>query len=166
MSLLKRRIAMLDKFNQKLIQELQNDGRTSNRVLARKLGVSEGTIRKRIGDLRSKNIIKIAAQPDPRKLGCQFICIMGLEVKLADLHAVGEELAQCPNVYYLAHVTGIFDLMAILLFRNSEGLADFIRNKISRIPSVLKTQTFVNMNIVKSPWAEALDVMSLSGPTK
>jgi Lrp/AsnC family transcriptional regulator for asnA, asnC and gidA len=157
---------MLDKFNQRLIQELQNDGRTSNRVLARKLGVSEGTIRKRISDLRSKNVIKIVAQPDPYKLGCQFICIMGLEVKLADLHAVGEELAQCPNVYYLAHVTGAFDLMAVLLFHNSEGLADFIRNKISRIPSILKTQTFVNMEIVKSPWAEALDVMSLSGPTK
>jgi len=153
---------MLDKFNQRLIQELQNDGRTSNRALAKKLGVSEGTIRKRIGDLRSKGVIKIVAQPDPYKLGCQFLCIMGLEVKLADLHEVGEELAKCPNVYYLAHVTGAVDLMAILLFRNSEGLADFIRNKISRIPSILKTQTFVNMTIVKSPWAEALDVMSLS----
>ncbi len=90
---------------------------------------------------------------------------MGLEVKLADLHAVGEELARCPNVYYLAHVTGAFDLMAILLFHNSEGLADFIKNKISRIPSILKTQTFVNMDIVKSPWTEALDVKSLSNPS-
>ncbi|MCL0082524.1 Lrp/AsnC family transcriptional regulator [Dehalococcoidia bacterium] len=152
---------MLDKLNQRLIQELQNDGRTSNRVLARKLGVSEGTIRKRISDLRSRNVIKIVAQPDPYRLGCRFICIMGLEVKLADLHAVGEELAQCPNVYYLAHVTGAVDLMAILLFRDSEGLADFIRDKISKIPSILKTQTFVNMDIVKSPWVEALDVMSL-----
>ncbi|MCL0041205.1 Lrp/AsnC ligand binding domain-containing protein [Dehalococcoidia bacterium] len=52
--------------------------------------------------------------------------------------------------------------MAILLFHNSEGLADFIRDKISKIPSILKTQTFVNMTIVKSPWAEALDVASLS----
>lgn len=152
---------MLDKIGRELIQELQKDGRQGNRGLARKLGVSEGTIRKRVRDLRSKNIIRIAAVPNPCQLGCDFVCIMGLEVKLSDLRQVGEELAKSPNVYYLTHVTGHFDLMAILLFHTSQELADFIQEKISTMPGIVTTETFVNMDIIKSPWADGLDIAEI-----
>ena len=154
-------VKMLDKLGQRLLQELQKDGRQSYRELGRKLGTVEGTIRKRVRDMRDKKVMKIAAVPDPGRLGYNFICTMGLEVKLADLQQVGEKLAKCRNVYYLAHVTGHFDLMAILIFRTAQELADFIRDNISVMPSITRTETFVNMTIVKSPWAEALDVAAL-----
>ncbi len=152
---------MLDKLGQRLIQELQNDGRQSYRELADELGVAEGTVRKRVRDLRNKDVIKIAALPNPLKLGCNFICIIGMEVKLTDLQQVGKELAQSPNVYFLSSVTGRFDLIAILLFSTSEELADFVREKIYSVQGILKTETFVNMDILKSPWADGLDISEL-----
>ena len=152
---------MLDKLGQRLIQELQNDGRQSYRELADELGVAEGTVRKRVRDLRNKDVIKIAAVPNPLKLGYNFICIIGMEVKLTDLQQVGKELAQSPNVYFLSSVTGRFDLIAILLFNASEELADFVREKVSSVPGILKTETFVNMDILKSPWADGLDISGL-----
>ena len=152
---------MLDKLGQRLIQELQNDGRQSYRELADELGVAEGTVRKRVRDLRNKDVIKIVAVPNPRKLGCNFICIIGMEVKLTALQQVGKELAQSPNVYFLSSVTGRFDLIAILLFNASEELADFVREKVSSVPGILKTETFVNMDILKSPWSDRLDISEL-----
>ena len=152
---------MLDKLGQRLIQKLQNDGRQSYRELADELGVAEGTVRKRVRDLRNKDVIKIAALPNPLKLGCNFICIIGMEVKLTDIQQVGKELAQSPNVYFLSSVTGRFDLIAILLFNTSEELGDFVREKISSVQGILKTETFVNMDILKSPWSDGLDISEL-----
>ena len=154
-------IAMLDKIDQKIIQELQEDGRKSYREIARKLCVTEGTIRARVRNLRSDNILKITAVLDPSKLGYDFVCIMGLEVRLTDLEQIGDKLAQSPNVYYLSDTTGHFDLVAILLFHTAQELADFVRGTLSKMPGVIKTDTFVNMNIRKNPWANQLDIASL-----
>ena len=44
----------LDEFDRLLVRELQNDGRQSYRNLGRKLGVAEGTIRKRVRGLLKK----------------------------------------------------------------------------------------------------------------
>ena len=56
---------MLDSVDQKLIQALQADGRQSNVELAKLLGLSESTVRKRIKALVSKNIIRLTAVPNP-----------------------------------------------------------------------------------------------------
>jgi Lrp/AsnC family transcriptional regulator for asnA, asnC and gidA len=152
---------MLDKIDQGIIQELQKDGRLSYREIARKLDVTEGTIRVRVRNLRSGNILKITAVLDPAKLGYDFICIMGLEVRLTDLEEVGDKLAKSPNVYYLTDTTGHFDMLAILLFHNAQELADFIRETLSTMPGVVRTETFVNMNIRKNPGVNQLDVASL-----
>ena len=116
------------------------------------LGATEGTVRKRVKDLQERNIIKISALLNPHEVGYNFISIMALQVKLADLRQVGEILAQQPNVYYLAFVTGPYDLIAIIMSRTSEELSNFIKEHISTMPSIIRTETFVNLEIIKSPW--------------
>ena len=152
---------MLDKLNQKLIQELQNNGRRSYTELAKMLGVSEGTIRKRVKDLQKQDVMKIAAVLNPYKIGYNFISIMALQVRMADLREVAEMLAQKPNVYYLAFVTGRYDLLAMLMCRSPEELSDFIKEHISSIPSIIRTETFVNLEVIKSPWPGAGDIPKL-----
>lgn len=152
---------MLDKLNQKLIQELQNNGRLSYTELAKMMGVTEGTVRKRVKDLQNRNIMKIAAVLNPYEIGYKFISIMALQVRMADLYQVGEMLAQKPNVYYLAFVTGRYDLLAIVMCRSPEDLSNFIKEHISSMPSILRTETFVNLEIIKSPWARTWDVIQL-----
>jgi Lrp/AsnC family transcriptional regulator for asnA, asnC and gidA len=152
---------MLDEIDRGIIQELQKDGRQSYRQIGRKLGVTEGTIRARVRNLRNENIMKITAVLDPSKLGYDFICTMGLEVQLSELAQVGDTLARNPNVYYLSDTTGQFDLLAVFLFRNAKELADFIQETVSKMPAVIKTETAVNMNVRKKPWDNWLDITSL-----
>jgi Lrp/AsnC family transcriptional regulator for asnA, asnC and gidA len=151
---------MIDELDRRLIQELQKKGRRGYVDLAKMLGVVEGTVRKRVKNLQDRNIIKIVAVPNPRALGYNFLNIMGLQVRLADLRKVADELARKPNVCYLAFVTGRYDLMAIVMTQAPEQLANFIENEISALPSVLRTETFVNLDVIKGEWL-GLDITQL-----
>ena len=143
---------MVDELDCQLMEELQKNGRKSYVDLATRLNVVEGTVRKRIKRLLDRDIIKIVAVPNARELGYGFISIMGLQVRMADLRKVAENLALKPNVCYLAFVTGRYDLMAIIMTRSPEELSQFIEKEISALPSVLRTETFVNLDIIKGGW--------------
>lgn len=140
---------MFDELDRKLIIELQENGREGYVKLAKKMGVVEGTIRKRIKNLLGKNLIKIVAVPNMRKLGYGFIGIAGIQVKMEDLRQVAEKLAKNKHICYLAFVTGRYDLMAIVVTKSPEELSHFIEREISAIPSILRTETFVNLDTIK-----------------
>lgn len=159
-------VKMLDKLNQKLVQELQNNGRKSYTELGKMLGVTEGTVRKRVKDLQKGNVIKIAAVLNPYEIGYNLVSIMAIQVRMADLHQVGETLAQNPNIYYLAFVTGRYDLLAMIICRSPEELSDFIKEHISSIPSIIRTETFVNLEVIKSPWTGTWEINRLMGDSE
>jgi len=139
----------IDELDQKLILGLQKDGRRTYMDLASALGVTEGTIRNRLRKLVDQGIIKIAAIPELDKLGYGFMGIVGMQVRLADLRAVADQLSENPNVCYLANVTGRYEFIAIVITKSSEEFAAFMENVISGIPSILRTETFVNLHSYK-----------------
>lgn len=97
----------------------------------------------------SQGIIKITAIPELDKLGYSFMGIVGMQVRLADLRAVADQLAKNPNVCYLANVTGRYDFIAIVITRSAGEFTVFMENVISGIPSILRTETFVNLHVYK-----------------
>ena len=140
---------ILDKLDQDIILELQKDGRQSYVDLAKLLGVTEATVRNRVKHLVDKGTIKITALPDLESLGYKFMGILGMQVQLSDLRSVAAQLIKHPNVCYLANVTGRYEFIAIIATKTSREFADFMENVVSAIPSVIRTETFVNLNIYK-----------------
>jgi Lrp/AsnC family transcriptional regulator for asnA, asnC and gidA len=153
---------MIDELDQKLMMELQKNGRQGYVHLAKVLGVAEGTVRKRVKDLLDGNVMKIVAIPNLRELGYNFISIMGLQVRLADLRKVSDELVQKPNVCYLSFVTGRYDLVVIIATRSPEELSHFIEKEISALPSILRTETFVNLDVIKGGCLELATIQLIS----
>lgn len=144
---------MIDKLDWKLIEELQKDGRESYTKLASKLGVTEGTVRKRVKNLVDKSIMKVVAVPNMSELGYKLVSIIGMQVKMVDLRRVAEALAKKANVCHLAFVAGRYDVMALVIARSHKELSDFIEKEISTIPSILRTETFVNLDVIKGVWS-------------
>lgn len=140
---------MIDELDQKLILELQRDGRQSYSDLGKMFGVAEGTMRKRLKSLIKRDIIKVVAVPNMRELGYTFISIVGIQVRMAELNKVRENLSQNPAVCQLAWVTGRYDLIAIVVTRSTREFADFMANELSTIPAVVRTETFVSLGMVK-----------------
>ena len=143
---------MIDDIDLKIIRELQKDGRLSHIELAKKLNVVEGTVRRRIRQLIDNDSMKIIAIPKMQELGYRFMTTLGLQVQMSDLRHVAESLAANKNICYLAFVTGKYDLLAVVLTRTAEEYSQFLEKELSGLPSVLRTETFVNLEIIKGTW--------------
>ena len=61
---------------------------------------------------------------------------------------------------FLTFVTGRYDLVAIVLTHSPQELSQFIEKELSVIPGILRTETFVNLDIIKGTWPE-LDISQL-----
>jgi Lrp/AsnC family transcriptional regulator for asnA, asnC and gidA len=140
---------MVDDLDLSIIQILEQDGRKNYTDIAKQLGVVEGTVRKRVKSLLDNRVISIKAQPNPREIGFSVIAVMGMQVQIAALRHVAQILEAKPQVQWLSFVTGRYDLMAIVIEKSTEDLSKFIEEEISAIPSIVRTETFVNLDIVK-----------------
>lgn len=150
----------LDKIDRELILGLQKNGRRSYMQLAKMIGVAEGTIRNRLKKLMAGGFIAVTAIPELSRLGYNFIGIVGMQVRLADLCQVAEQLAQNPHVCYVANVTGRYELIAIVVTKSPAEFAYFMEHVASAIPSILRTETFVTLKIYKGR-GEGLDTTQL-----
>lgn len=150
----------LDKLDKQLILKLQDNGRLSYMELAKTLGVAEGTIRNRLKKLLGQDVIRVTVVPELGKFGYNFIGIVGMQVRLSDLRKVAEELSKEPKVCYLANVTGRFEVIAIILAKSPVDFSHFMENTISNMPSVLRTETFVTLNVYKG-YETGLDTSQL-----
>ncbi|MFC1902236.1 Lrp/AsnC family transcriptional regulator [Chloroflexota bacterium] len=139
----------IDDLDREIILELQKSGRKSYMELANLLHVSETTARNRVKQLIDKGVITINAIPDLEALGYGFVGMVGIQIRLSDLREIADQLSSHPNVIYLANVTGRFDLIAIVVTKSSSEFSDFMEKALSSIPNVLRTETFVNLNVYK-----------------
>ncbi len=144
-----------------IIKELEGDARQSYLSIGEKIGASEGTVRNRVKKLLNKEIIKLKAVLNPLYVGFNFSCVVGLEIAIEKLDEAGAKLAENPNVYFLVGCTGAFDLIAILFFRNTSEFDRFVKEYIAKLPGIKRTQTFVIMSQIKSPWVRDLDAKKL-----
>jgi len=139
----------MDELDSHIIDILQKDGRASNAGIARQVGVSEGTVRRRLRLLMEDDIIRVMAVPDPMKLGYDATALIGLQVEPGSVDAVAEALAKLKEVHFVAATTGAHDLFVWVAVRSSEELGSFLKNKLGAIPSVSRTETYVNLEVKK-----------------
>jgi len=124
-----------------LIEQLQLDGRVPYAALARQVGVTEKTVRRRVSHLLAENYIQISAVTDPAMLGFGALAIVLLAVdgtrSPADL---AEDLALLPEVDYVTVTTGPFALQAEVICVDGKELHDVVSDKIRRLPGVREVE--------------------------
>ena len=136
----------MDPIDAEIIKVLQNDGRASNAGIARKLMVSEGTVRRRLKKLVKDEFIQIIALPDPRKMGYESQALLGVQVEPDKIGDVANNLSGLTEVNWVAITTGTYDVFAWVTLSSAEALGLFLRNDVGTIPGVRKTETFVNLD--------------------
>jgi Lrp/AsnC family transcriptional regulator for asnA, asnC and gidA len=132
----------LDPIDLAIVRLLQDQGRTTNAHIARVLGVSEPTVRKRIDRLVQDEIIKVVAVLNPRKTGYQTDVLIGISVKPGHLSSVGEALSRREEVVYLGFTSGRHDILVEMLFRNDEALFEFLDKQMPALGPILSTETY------------------------
>ena len=136
----------MDELDTKIIQILQDDGRASNAGIARKVGVSEGTVRRRLKRLVQEEYIQVVAIPDAAKMGFESQALVGVQVDPDKIDQVADALANLGEINWVAITTGSFDVFAWATLQSAEALGIFLRTKIGTIQGVRRTETFVNLD--------------------
>ena len=70
----------LDDLDKKILAYLQEDGRMTFVTLASHLGVSEGTIRKRVKRLEDASVLRTMGVTDPLKMGLDTVAFYLVKV--------------------------------------------------------------------------------------
>ena len=140
---------MLDNLNEQIIDILKADGRASNASIARSLGVSEGTIRRRLNMLIEGDIVNVNVSLNPGKLGFYTEAIIGVQVDPDKIDPVSEGLAELEEIGWVSVTTGSFDIFAWVTLESAEKLGVFPRTQVGTISGVRKTETFMCLSMRK-----------------
>jgi DNA-binding Lrp family transcriptional regulator len=138
-----------DQMDKRILSELLADSRQSFRQIARKVGISPGTVLKRIKRLETEGIIRYyTVILDHEKLGYDLAAIIELTISRGKLIDVEKEIAKHRNVLGVYDVTGTTDAMILAKFKTRRELNNFVK-KILGIEFVERTNTRVILNTIK-----------------
>ena len=147
----------LDETDRAIIAQLQYDGRMSFTDIATELGISEGTVRRRVKNLTESGVLQVVAVVEPQFLGWNAAGMIGVTVQAGEIDAVADQLAQFPEVSYLFMASGQFDLFVEVFCKDREHFVSFLNQKLHQVSGVQRTQTFMILKMYKLSyrWGEA-----------
>ena len=140
---------VLDSVDRQIIRILQRDGRTSNVEIARQIGISEATVRKRLDRLVSAQAIRITAVPDAVSAGFSTIAFLTLSVELARANQIADEISRMPEVRTIHLTTGGTELLVEAWFTSSDHLLRFMTEHVGGISGIRRTATIHVLKTVK-----------------
>ncbi len=139
----------LDAVDRRLIELLQQDGRISHSELARRIGISEATVRSRLQRLIREEIIQVVAVSNPLKLGFGVVGSLRLEVEVRHLERILRELQAIPCLWHIVQTAGGGAIDAEFVLENLEELRTLLYERIGRIEGVRRTETTLFLHYVK-----------------
>ena len=139
-----------------MVELLQKDGRLTVAQLARDVGVTEVTARRKLKRLLSDEIIRVVATVDPFDVGYETPVIIGLKVQRNRLDEVAERLSALPQVRYVGASTGRVDLIIEVVTRTNQDLAAFLMNELAEIDGIADSETNLIIRIYKQSWDWAI----------
>ena len=140
---------MLDEKDKIIINMLKENSRISYSEIARKLGISEVAVMKRVKKLESNGVIKkYTILVDYKKLGYNMVSITGLDTLPEYLFSTIEELKKKNYVEFLAITSGDHSIMVKIIARNNDELTK-IHKEIESMQGVHHVRPAIILNIVK-----------------
>ena len=137
----------IDDLDRKIILELQKDARKLYKDIAKKLKVSEGTIRNRVGRLIDKNILVLQARVNPFAFPHKISALVGVRIKGREQEETMERITKIPCVTSIWNATGQYDLFFELMVDTLEDLNNVIFKKVlGEIKGVSYTETFITLS--------------------
>lgn len=130
---------MVDKIDLAILRLLQEDASMPFTEIARQLGVSESTVRKRVEKLMREGVIRrFTVIVEPSKIGLKTIAIVGVDVDPSKLLEVSQRLCEIPEVKYVATSTGDHMIMTEIWTRDGRELTRILSEKIGKIEGIKK----------------------------
>jgi DNA-binding Lrp family transcriptional regulator len=142
-------VPALDDTDRRLLALLRQDGRLPAATLARRLGVSRGTVQNRLDRLVATGVIlgfTVRLPSDAEGAGIR--AIMSIEVRSADTRAVVAALRRMPEVGAIHSTNGRWDLVAEIATPDLAAL-DRVLTEIRALKPIANSETSILLAALK-----------------
>lgn len=126
----------MDETDRKILDILEENGRASYTDIAEEVGVSEGTVRNRVEQLKEEGVIRNFTVETSEK-GSKAVVM----VKISTEAVIEEIIADMPERIDLNEVTGDYDMIVEFTRNSNEELNDTL-DKIREVEGVEETKTY------------------------
>ena len=132
-----------------ILRALQDDARSSYRIIARKLKISVGTVHSRVTKLEEAKVIKgFSLDVNYSKLGYGITALILIQAKGKHLRDVEARLSKFPNVCLVYDITGDFDIAIVAKFEATSFMDRFIKEVLA-MDFVERAVTSIVLNSIK-----------------
>ena len=115
------------------------DGRKPYTEIAKELGTSESSIRKRVRKMEDEGIIKgYKVEVEPSKIGYNVVALTGFDTNPVDFLTVANKLCEFDEVKKVWTSTGDHMIMTEIWARDGRELSEILFNKVGKIEGIKK----------------------------
>ena len=139
----------LDSVDCQMIELLQKDGRISNTEIAKRIGISEATVRTRLNRLIEEEFIQIVAVSNPIKLGFDIVGNIRIHVDIKKMDKIIKELKKLKPLWFIVQTTGGTGIDTEFVAKSLDELNELIFEKINKIDGIIKTETSLFLKYIK-----------------
>ena len=143
----------LDRFDAKILDALQRDGRLSVVDLAESIGLSPTPCARRIKSLESEGAIEgYAAVLNPALVGLAVLAIIQVKLREHTDETVARferEIQLMDEVTKCMAMTGSYDFILEVYGKDLEALSNVVLKKFIRVPNVRDLQSSVVLQTIK-----------------
>jgi Lrp/AsnC family transcriptional regulator for asnA, asnC and gidA len=141
-----------------IIRELVQDPRQSNVALAAKVGLSEGSVRRRIDRLLTEGKLQFSAIPSAAFMGRPVHTLFEIQSAPGATEQLIDKLAGMPEMAYVYHVTGQFDIIAVGYFSSTNTMRRFWTERLGHLEGVMESRSVMVLQVAKRvhEWARDL----------
>jgi DNA-binding Lrp family transcriptional regulator len=131
----------MDKIDKKIIEILKENGRATYTNIGKKVGLSEGAVRKRIKTLAESGVIRRFTVQIEFTEGAEAISLLHINPSFPTTE-ICERLKKFPNIETIHEVTGQYDIAVIISALSIAEVNDCVE-KIRRLEGIANTNTMI-----------------------
>jgi len=134
----KEKTAQLENADERIIDLLSRDADLTYREMAKRLGLNESTVRKRVLALRRTGVIRrVMVEVDMERLGLKLNAQVAVDANPSKLIGVGRGLVAMPEAAMVFSTSGGHDFYVVAWTKDSGSLSRIV-DKIAAVDGVTK----------------------------
>jgi Lrp/AsnC family leucine-responsive transcriptional regulator len=144
---------IMDKIDKKILELLQEDGRTSNVELGENIHLSAPQCLRRVRALEEQGVIRrYAALVAPSAVGLGVVAFVALSLdrdQFKQVREVEKVIKAFPEIIECFTISGDFDYMLKVVSHDLKSLSHFLTDRLMQVPGVAGVRSMICLEEVK-----------------
>jgi len=137
----------IDSIDLKILTELIEDAAIPYTEIAKKIGVSGGTIHVRMKKMEELGIVKGShLEINYSRLGYDITAFLGIFLDKSEFYDKAvDDLRKIPEVVNVHYTTGNYSMFVKIICRDTQHLREVLHDKIQKVSGIQRTETSISL---------------------